>query len=600
MSSRGDSDIFWGAPQGLHALVQIDGPPSGSTQIRMHWTLRDEQGAVQMIDTSDIYTVEPDVTTLRLELWPPEGELAAGPHELLVDLQVVEEEPGLVSDGEYRDVASQTSDIRLFDPADTPIVDPPVEEASGSPVEPLGQPYSPLDAPDPTTAELIVGVLNLIVISKTGESLPNFWPHRTAQREFNDLVRETAVVRHDFPDDGVDVRWRNRPRRGPGGGGVRLHYDRAVVTTRVPDHVTIVNDDGADYQLHDDEAGMNQVTWIHTDVDKGIEPNARTIPRTGPSGVQELKLGVDGDEAEQVEVTSTLQLELGPLRGRVTEPPRVPIDGPIEEFDHVYDYEGWQADPDAAYWMTLGVDRWSSQVTVSPIDADDGEGGDDDSDENDATIFETGFDDLAEGSEPDRWAVDERNSDFEIFEVQSGGAASTTKKLRLKGGSPFQEGGTEDRYGSRPNTYANHEVVSTVEWYWKKQNKYDSAEGYGPDTSHGPNVHFWNADETPFCHLRLGSHSHDGENPLALGIRTGDELEYFPETIEAGEFSRFSVAFDFADQTFTVTVDGDEMGTYEFLEDAERLYRIAFKVGGWGVNADSEVDEVRVTAEQEG
>jgi len=210
-------------------------------------------------------------------------------------------------------------------------------------------------------------------------------------------------------------------------------------------------------------------------------------------------------------------------------------------------------------------------------------------------VFATDFEDTEVGQRPTQWDASDAWDEFETLAVVSGGADGSEKALHLES-DDYGQGGTEDKYGAYLESAEIGSQVSSVSWYWKKQNKWDSAEGYGEETANGPSVRLRSTEGQMFS-IMLGTwQGFDEKHPLSVTVSDpdSDSAHFNPDTITAGEFSYFEVSPDFERNEFALSGDGSELGVYDFKEDIEQVDRMAFKVGGWGVNAASEIDEVEI------
>lgn len=210
-------------------------------------------------------------------------------------------------------------------------------------------------------------------------------------------------------------------------------------------------------------------------------------------------------------------------------------------------------------------------------------------------LFETTFEDVPVGSRPEQWTYVTSSSAFEAFEVQSGGAAGSERALRLRT-NPFQSAPGPGEWGSRARTPPIEGQASAVQWFWKKEHERDP-ENYGALDERGPTFILRNERGAGFVHLKLGAE--DGylngtDYPLGVGIGQPGDSVYLADLYEAGEFVPFVLDLDFDAETFDLHVGGEEVGTFQFVNPADDVHRAEFKVGGWGVSGDSEVDEFRV------
>lgn len=210
-------------------------------------------------------------------------------------------------------------------------------------------------------------------------------------------------------------------------------------------------------------------------------------------------------------------------------------------------------------------------------------------------VFSSNFEDIEVGQRPAQWEASDAWDEFETLEAVRGGADGSEKALHLES-DDYGRGGTENKYGAYLESTEIGSQVSNVSWYWKKQNKWDTAEGYGEETANGPSARLRSADGQMFS-IMLGTwQGFDEQYPLSVTVSdpNSDSAHFNPETITAGEFSYFEVSPDFENNEFALSVDGNELGTYDFKDDIEQVDRMAFKIGGWGVNAESEIDEVEI------
>jgi PKD repeat protein len=216
------------------------------------------------------------------------------------------------------------------------------------------------------------------------------------------------------------------------------------------------------------------------------------------------------------------------------------------------------------------------------------------------TIFETDFEDIPAGQGPQQWEQDPRfENSWDILEVRSSGADGTDRKLRTKRDNHNCDFSKQFECGSGIRTPVIGQEVSKVEWFWKKKHRFDP-ESRGSTDSRGPKFWLEKSNGNKILDISLGAQNSGQEAPLGVGVSTQSGQQLFQNLYQVDEFSKFEIDLDFNAQEYTLFVDGQRLGTFDFLNSAQEVHRGVFKIGGWNPTGDSEIDEFVMSSSGEG
>lgn len=368
--SYDETATLFGGPMGSSLLVEVEADRDSETLLhRAKGTARDESGAVVDEWTVDLAgRIMQGTYTYRL---PIGADLDPGTYSLSVTMQHDEANFGR----DWVDVGSGATEITVEEYDDTPILSVPSQDydGDGQQEQALGNRYHVSLAEQSPEVEFVMQTIRLLTTMYTGEGVPQFG---VDQGTVNELAANTAQARARSTDGTVTLYWSNKPQRASSGTNpLAVRYDRAVLTARVPDSVDVVDDGGADYFQRDAENEEYVLTWIRTEVDKGIEPQVVEygFDHDDPTGTEQFR--VEAPSEQTVTVEYSLSLELGPFAGKPTEQAayKVPVESPATEIPSRYDYEGWQENPEDVHWMSVGLTKRDADVTV-PTEASDSSG----------------------------------------------------------------------------------------------------------------------------------------------------------------------------------------------------------------------------------
>jgi hypothetical protein len=208
-------------------------------------------------------------------------------------------------------------------------------------------------------------------------------------------------------------------------------------------------------------------------------------------------------------------------------------------------------------------------------------------------VFQSTFEDITVGERPVKWEYDPRSvNSWDIFEVRSGGANGTEKKLRVKRDRGVCDFNKEFECSSLIRSSVIDAEVQRIEWYWKKKHKWDPESNFSNDPR-GPTFWTETEDGSRFLAMQLGAGNDQTKAPLGLNVVSGDGSQLFTDLYNVDEFVKFEVELDTDSEEFTVVVGGQNLGTFPFQESGEEIHRFIFKAGGFNPSGDSEIDEFR-------
>jgi len=514
---------LFGVPTSLTALVGLrneSGQEIEAGSLRFDWKIvGPEDSTVEQFDSgvsAPQGTLDTGRHTFRKQIRSKPDSEALSPGPYSIQLEVVASD-GLFDDGESI-VATTIREFSVVPQSESPVVEIPKRDLDGddTPETHMGNVRQMSLNETSSGIKFAKNTIDIVTGLYTDKTIPDLTPDKS---RVNDLAANTAKASLSSTTDGqFTISWANHATQKDA-GVFEKWYDRAVVTVKIPDSVSIQDSGDADFVVSDSEVGAYILTWITTKVGNGIRakpPN--TFDPNDSSGDHSFSIVSDTSTAQTIDVEYSLSLELGPLRG---EPTPENAFGYQEEapdkISSVYDYEQWQETPKDAYWASVGFSYDSQEVTVPPA------------------VEEAFFDGFEDGNF-NGW-------ELVWFENQGPGSDDNLFSPTTNYWDVETKNAIEGTYSmhmiaeSYPAARSTEERVLVLDQNFEFSYKY-----YFEDNSlGGPRIHLWDRDET-------GSPGDDRLEPGTWGPHLGSAVR--PYGGSSQEFRLFDEGITVGDGTF--------------------------------------------------
>jgi parallel beta-helix repeat protein len=368
----------WGLAEGLHAYIQVSNPLLENANVRIKWQVVNINGDVLLEDEIPSgmlksYSIPPGeslTANAKLQFKGPLGKIQVGEYIIKFELK---QKSGIFK---YQIIDTKEMSLTV-----KPGVEPTVSyprgdyDNDGEVESPQGKEYSLFKEGEVKVLDALEYVANLLwlfIQVKAGKEPSDLPWHGYFELEgkLEQGAAKTGEI-YLIPEWGerkeykvLNILWGNAWYQEPNWQNpVAIEYDRAVVSLILPSSIDIIDDGGADYCVEDEET--IQLTWIYEAPDKLLRSTPRGHALNKPICPYRVKIKPKHDnDQDKIKAEAFLRLEVGPLRGRVSEVVNYPSKVKPQDIASIYDYNKWQQSPNDVYWAIIGTCQTEVEVKV--------------------------------------------------------------------------------------------------------------------------------------------------------------------------------------------------------------------------------------------